>query len=640
MSATFYPQKSSYFGDGPEVCNKNAEIAEKHGFNDLSNIWRYAAMLLHNEVPLEVLSQTHHHESILVIAKESMKHYPGDSGSDSGVDISDDRRHRNSLSGRVKWGNSPLARQAIKELFDHFERLADVQMLAMLSCVFNEPAANGAVPQIELSLSTPETPLMMKTPAFSLDYFPTDAAAWSMYQRTPIPSVSTPRLSQTTPGLYGSLGSSNGPWGSDPASASYSLGETPPLRSNRTSSEHLATQSLSTSPENPRNIRRTNSGLASSFAASLSRPFSITASSSPPNPLPARKRPSPVESMFNSLAPSAITWGNTTVLGSVKEQAQTTPEILSYSDDEEAGNDGQLATCTGISLTMENQNAFDDEGCMSSPLLDPRYSALYAGYRTSYANLLFIWGHPLARLEILKFNGLKDYFSEIDVPENKSYAASLVSNESRTLSHQASPPSSIILGKKDQLPPVLSDQGLDVTGYCLKHESRLEPLTSGTAGGGIGRCERCKTIQRQLRCTICMEPISAVFSSCLSCGCANHQHCLAEYHSFGNTDCPGGCECDCTKKANEGVVESWEVMISALERMKFLDAGSPEKDKAGLEDWDTEDKSDPQLAHLPSRGLGKEFSTLSRRLGRVRTGDWGTTSGKKKASSLRKEDLF
>lgn len=627
------------FGDGPEVCNKNAGIAEKHGFTELADIWRYAAMLLHNEVPLQVLAQTHNQESILVIAKESLKNYSGDSGSDSGVDVSDDRGRRSSLSGRVKWGNSPLARQAISDLFAHFEKLADIQMLAMLSCVFSEPATMDSTSQIDTSLSMPQTPMMMKTPAFSLDYFPTNAAALSMYQEPPVSSSSTPKLAQTGSGLYGSLGSSNGPWGSDPASTSYSFGDTPPLTSNRTSSEHLATQSLSTSPGNPRNIRRTNSGLASTFAASFSRPFSMTASSSPPNPPTTRKRPSPVESMLNSLAPSAITWGNTTVLGSVKEQGQATAEILSYSDNDEVGEGGRLAICTGISLTMENQTAFDDEGCMRSPLLDPRHAALYASYRAAYANLLFIWGHPLARLEILKFNGLKDYFAEVDVPDNKSFAASLLSNGSHTLSRQPSPPSPIIIGKKDQ-PLILLHHGLDVTGYCLKHESRLEPLRTGTAGGGIGRCERCNTIQRQLRCTICMEPISAVFSSCLSCGCASHQHCLAEYLSFGNTDCPGGCECDCTKKASEGIVESWEVMLGALERLRLLDATASEKEKNGLEDWDTEEKSDPPAAHHPSKGLGKGYSTLSRRLGRVRTGEWGTSGGKKKASGLRKEDMF
>ena len=621
-------EEYAIFGVGPEVCEHNANIAEKHGFRDLADIWRYVSMLLHNEVPLEVLDQNHRREPILVIAKDAVKHRREASSSDSGIDVSYDFGRRNSLSGRVKWGTSPLAKELINDLFVYFEHLADVQMLAMLSCVFSEPVAEDAVSHAEINLTQPQTPLTMKTPAFSLDYFPTDLAAWSMYQRTPINSVvSTPKIAQTPSGLYGSMGSSNGAWGSDPASASYSCGETPPLRSNHASSEHLnqQTQSLSTSPENPRSSRRANSGLASSFAASFSRPFSMN-SSSPPNPPPSRKRPSPVENMLNSLAPSAITWGNTTVLGSVKEQGATPRS--SYSDDESTKDDGKPTVCIGINVTMENQNAFDDEGCMSTALLDPSHFALYASYRKTYAELLYIWGHPLARLEILKFNGLKNYFTEPEAPDNKSYAGSILSNDTNHTNHETSPPSPILLGKKQNINGPSSPQGLDVAGYCLKHESRLEPLASGTAGGAVGRCERCKFIQRQLRCTVCMEPIRTVFTPCLSCGCAAHQNCLQEYHSYGNTECPGGCDCDCGEKASQGIVESWEVMMSAIEKMRLLDRkAGKEREGERLEDWDGGEKGDWESVNFPNGGLGRGYSTLSERLGQVRTGDWGMSGG-------------
>lgn len=634
-------EEYAIFGEGPDICEHNAAVAEKHGFRDLADIWRYAAMLLHNEVPLEVLSQSHHHEPILVIARDTLKRHRSHSASDSGIDISyDTQSRRNSLSGRVKWGHNPLAKQFISDLFDHFEQLGDIQMLAMLSCVFNEPESINAVSRAEVHMTQPQTPLSMKTPAFSLDYFPTDAAAWSKYLRTPINSVvSTPKIAQTPSGLYGSLGSSNGAWGSDPASASYSCGETPPLRSNRGSQERLAqhTQSLSTSPDNPRSLRRAHSALASTFSANFPRSFSITASSSPPNPpSSSRKRPSPVENMLSS----AITWGNTTVLGSVKEQYAT--ERPSSSDDGEPKPDWKPAACTGISLTMENQNAFDDEGCMSTSLLDSSHSGRYASYRRAYAELLFLWGHPLASLEVLKFNGLKDFFSEADIPDNKSFA-SLLSNNTHTSNHE--PPSPMFICKKDYSHPLVStaDQGLDITGYCLKHDIRLEPLPSNIGGGAVGRCERCKTTQRQLRCTICMEPISALFTPCLSCGCATHQHCLLEYQSYGNTECPGGCDCDCGAKASLGFVESWEVLTSAIERMRLLDKRAPtafNKGKEPLDEWDGEGRTDWDNIVVPAGTLGMGYSTFSKRLGQVRTGDWGMTSGKKKASSLRKERIF
>ncbi|KAF4637262.1 hypothetical protein G7Y89_g837 [Cudoniella acicularis] len=637
-------QEYAIFGDGPDVCEHNAVVAEKYGFRDLADVWRYAAMLLHNEVPLEVLDQSHRDEPILVVARDALKRHRRDSGSDSGVDVSYDiHGRRTSLSGRVKWGHNPLAKQLITDLFAHFEQLADVQMLAMLSCIFNEPKSKDAVFNSDAHMTQPQTPLSMKTPAFSLDYFPTDAAAWSKYLKTPINSVvSTPKLAQTPSGLYGSVGSSNGAWGSDPASASYSCGETPPLRSNRGSQEHLIqhTQSLSTSPDNPRSVRRANSGLASTFAASFARPFSITSSSSPPNPPPGRKRPSPVENMLSSLAPSAITWGNTTVLGSVKEQ--TISGRSSLSDDENAKDNWKPTVCTDISLKMENQSAFDDEGCISTGLLDTGHSLMYSSYRRTYAELLYLWRQPLPRLEVLKFNGLKEIF-EMDIPDNKSFAASLLSNHTHTSNHEPEPPSPMFLGKRDHIHTVTPiEQGLDITGYCLKHESRLQPLSSNIGGGAVGRCERCKTIQRQLRCTICVEPISALFPPCLSCGCATHQHCLEEYHLSGGVDCPGACGCDCENKASAGLVESWEVLTSAIEQMRLLDAKDfAEHGNEPLTDWHGEEKSEWDNLSVPGGGLGMGYSTtITKKFGRVKHGDWGMSSGKKRASSLRKEQIF
>ncbi|KAG9234497.1 hypothetical protein BJ875DRAFT_495779 [Amylocarpus encephaloides] len=637
------------FGDGPDVCEHNATAAERHGYRDLADIWRYAGILLHNEVPLEVLQQSLRGQPILVIAKDAINRRRRGSGSDSGVDVAYDAQGRpSSLSGRVKWGYSPLAKQFISDLFVHFEQLADIQMLAMLSCIFNEPAQEDSFSHTDFHMPQPQTPLSVKTPAFSLDYFPTDAAAWSKYLKTPINSVvSTPKLAQTPSGLYGSVGSSNGAWGSDPASTSYSCGETPPLRSNRASQENLhinrATQSLSTSPDNIRTFRRVNSGLASSFAASFTRPFSATASSSPPNPPPSRKRPSPAENILSSLAPSSgITWGNTTVLGSVKEQRTT--ETPAYSDDEDAQDDWKPTVCTGISLTMENHSSFDDEGCISCGLLDAGHSSLYVGYRRVYAGLLFLWGHPLAHLEILKFSGLKDLIADADVTETKTYTASILSNHTHKSNHEAGPPSPMVLGKKERHRAIRSsvEQGLNVTGYCLKHEIRLEPLASNAGGGGaVGRCERCKSVQRQLRCVICSEPIDALFSPCLSCGCVTHQSCLIDYHSYGNTECAGGCECDCGQKASDCLAESWEFLTSAIDKMRALEVQSTasNQSKEPLEEWGGEEKSEWDNIAVPGRGLGQQYSTLRGRLGQVRSGDWGMSGVKKKASSLRKVDI-
>src|SRR5438045_1655509 len=106
--------------------------------------------------------------------------------------------------------------------------------------------------------------MSMKSPAFSLDYFPSPDVAWSLFQPTfSVPP--SPRPSNTPLDTHGSVGSSNGLWGSDPVTP-YSTCTTPPLvtKLTRTNGDlndsHI--QNLSTSSEQQIS-RRTNSSIGS-----------------------------------------------------------------------------------------------------------------------------------------------------------------------------------------------------------------------------------------------------------------------------------------------------------------------------------------------------------------------------------------
>lgn len=636
------------FGNGLEVCNHNAVVAKRQGHQDLADIWQYAGMLLQHEVPLEVLDESFHNEPILVIARGMIQHCRRDTGSNSGFDFSNHlQSSRDSMSGRVKWGHSPLAKYLIEDLFDHFESLADVQMLAMLSCIFSEPSTSDEVSRTEMHLSQPETPLSMKTPGFTLDYFPSDEAAWSNLHKAAHSSIagSTLKTSHTPMALYGSVGSSNGgPWGSDPASASYSCGETPPMRYSRGSSEKLPLQgqSVSASQEELRNIRRSNTGLASSIAANITRSFSTTISSSPPN----RKRPSPVETLLSSLAPNSVTWGNTTVFESMRGHGHSGRS--SYSEDETLLNDDKVLPVTGISIALYNQDAFDDDGCMSTALLDISHAQLFSSYRRAYAELLGMWGNQLARLEILKFNSLPDYFARRETSHTaaKAFSESMTSDNEKSSINDIPPPSPIVLGKRAHLNPAAASdtRGLDITGYCLTHDYRLEPLPYGSpdsGGAAIGHCERCKMVKSQLRCVICTEPVSAVYAPCLSCGCVSHPQCLDQYHEGGERQCAGGCDCDCSIKAGMGVVESWEAMMGAIEKMRKLHRAH--KHTKSDEEWDDGDREEWSSVKResglppPPSPTGMGISTLSRRLGQVRSAEWGSGL-RRKGSLLRREE--
>ncbi|KAI0153440.1 WD repeat-containing protein [Pestalotiopsis sp. NC0098] len=556
------------FGDGPEVCYHNARVADKYNRPDLAQVWEYAALLLRNDVPLEILDPAQRKDSVLVVAKNIVTRFK-------------DQRSKNpakSLTGRVKWGHHPLGKDVIKDLFDHFEANADIQMLAMLSCIFSEAAAEDSVAYAESRLTQPETPLPMKAPSFSLDYFPTDASLWHTspaYQSYATSAVTTPGTVHTPSRMPGSWGSQENYWLGDPGSNSYSCGETPPSRTPKdTLSEHDATQSLSTSPE-IRAFRRGNGTLTQGFASSFPRPFTTnTAPSSPPT----RKRPSPGENFLANLTPN-VTWGGNTIIAPISEPTTTRNSI---SDDGLKKDEEQPLVCTSIYVQIEDQSQFDDDGWLSVPLLEPPRAAVYEHYRHTYAELLFMWSLPLPRLEILKFNVLKssthannasqlggldhDSFHEFQSNDNLSHTTlTLTQNGSK---------SPIALGKKEQLQSIVSSsRGLDVVGLCRIHETHLEPVKSiyanASVGGAAGTCDRCKRTQLQLNCVYCREPLDAMYVACFGCGCAMHESCLDEWHSFGETECPAGDECNCVEQAFSGQVESWAVLQGALRQGKI-----------------------------------------------------------------------
>lgn len=216
------------FGDGPTVCLHNSAVARKHGFDDLADIWLLCNLILTNEVPLEILPQERRRDQVLVLARRALVRIKRkDSGLDLQFDEADNVTNPK-LRGRVKWGRHPIVSWLIPSLFDYFEHLADPQMLAMLCCIFSEPAAREGVPSAMAKTRQSHLPMSMEAPAFSLDYFSCPDAAWSLFKSnmstlsmpahskhaTPTYEFGWHRLSKNLD-TYGSHGSSNGPWGSD-----------------------------------------------------------------------------------------------------------------------------------------------------------------------------------------------------------------------------------------------------------------------------------------------------------------------------------------------------------------------------------------------------------------------------------------
>jgi hypothetical protein len=460
------------FGPGPEVCEHNSEVARKHGYEDLADIWMLCKLILNNEVPLEILPQQHRREQVVVLARRALVRIKRkDSGLDLQFDESDNVASPR-LKGRIKWGNHAVVTWVIPAIFDYFERLADTQMLAMLSCIFAEPAAREGVTSAMAKIKQSQLPMSMEAPAFSLDYFPSVDVAWSMFK----PTISIPSTPSNELGLqnlvkdldtYGSHGSSNGPWGSDTVASEpvtpYSTGNTPPILSRTPTlrGAHTTTHTpYSTSPEQTHaTFKRSSTANFASAVAALSRPFANAMSSSPP----VRSR---IDDLSTSAPTSGVTWGITTFYGSgTQEKGSLAPssnkhgkrssfgqadplsmdELVDSDSDYDKFNDDTIFAYDGASdpktesrlgdsdkdtgggrirISLKNQDRFDDEACLSRPLLDMGKDWLYRAWREQYAEMLSGWKLISTRAEVLKFNGLVSYFPP-ERSRNNSRAGSM-----------------------------------------------------------------------------------------------------------------------------------------------------------------------------------------------------------------------
>ncbi|KAG9783038.1 WD40 repeat-like protein, partial [Aureobasidium melanogenum] len=444
------------FGDGPQLCKHNAGIARKACLEDLASVWTLLGLILDDTVPLEVLPDLSQGApidiSVLarnVVTKSSLGY------SSAGV-------VGNKALGRTRWGNHPLASTyLLPAIFDHFERLGDVQMLAMMSCVFASVANQGAIPGdpvIDPCVGFPNN-----TPFPRSDYFPSKAVAKAFLQNdlasegyVLVDSMNAPPCpGMHTTGIHPLHGQTR-PYNSGARQTSQFSSHAHSFIADD-ASDHAQSQSttvsLSTSPEGNRSSHRPASSIPySSARASLSALTQSYSSNSPPNQssssgvAPGLKKYSP----SGSLAPS---WVSSSLFGgqSSSRQPRTSfqgseaasqdsrevgprPSITSSAfrnsrkdSARRSGNKGHdspkpvAGTSSEVQGTTEekkvpkrkrvkthlfNQDKFDLDGYALSPLLGPTLEQRCSGYRASYAHLLDVWQLPIQRCEMLKFDGL------------------------------------------------------------------------------------------------------------------------------------------------------------------------------------------------------------------------------------------
>lgn len=408
--------------------------------------------------------------------------------------------------------------------FCHYEQLADVQMLALLSCVFSEPQGRPKASITGRDRSTPTSSLDYNDSPDGLleglsNYYPSQDIAKAQLARVQ-PDLSVQINFQHMHSGPHSAASSTGPPLSDLSTSGTPPTNYRPLRASFERRESQAT-SLSTSPEQLRHTHRSNSNLgalAASFKSSL--PFSASAASSPPK-MYSKKRLSPAPSYLGTSA-SSMAWNPSDFFAkssTITEDPRSTFS-LSVSDTEEEIT--PVPKKPAFSVKLKNQDQFHNDGYANVPLLDPNQEWQYRAYREAYAHLLYIWDMPLARAEILKYNRP---LTETSSPRKSS---SLLSIGKASLAVTAANS---------------ADLALDFSSRCRSCSSLLPTKNASR------RCSNCSVKQRPLTCILCNTFIRGLSSPCLNCGHVLHACCrellLSQQPDKAPTECPSGCGCIC-----------------------------------------------------------------------------------------------
>ena len=466
----------------------------------------------------------------------------------------------------------------------------------------------------------------MKSPAFSLDYFPSFMAACSVLDAKASKAVIT---GSSKANIYkrGSMDSTNelsiNSSLPDDSLTSLSTRLSPPNSLRRSSRSAL--HSMANSPEQRQRRYR-------SSAANLHIPFNMSASTSPPDP----NRIIEAEGELSTSAPSGgITWGMNTVLhtkanadtgslrmqrvsnndNSVRSRSGYSTQNSQYSIDSEnddfekstfarTRNVGHVSKNYNISVTLKNQNYFDEEAAVSAPLLDPHREFRYKSYRRSYAHLLSIWGLTMQSCELLKFNGLRSNWAE-EWPLSKAADNKITKNSTNG-------GNTAISGLHTS---AAKDDALQVSIVCPDCGSGTNYAEGKTQISGRklrDRCVSCLRYAAKIQCSVCWEPIRGLYKICIECGHATHADCaMANSLDFFGSEfamlCETGCGCNCA--AQNRPFSSLQILVRDEDLRKKRSATLSKQEMNTKREQDKKRRSMARKASGAglSRGLRQSF---------------------------------
>ncbi|CAG8432743.1 7070_t:CDS:10 [Diversispora eburnea] len=394
MMPVNYKLASKYVlrGNDPvEICKRNAQIAAEHNRPDLEQAWILASLILTQTIPNKRMRNSvtnedmfYHERSMNPYAKPLVKRKKNRMSYDTSLE------EFPNLFAKVNWGHHPLGKNLAQDLINHFINLGDIQMVAMLSCVFREPFP----PERKNDLSSSETYFMNSDLLSSSnnDYFNYNNTRYSdKYQMTDFmrSQSSYPGLS-TTFGLVmsESYSSSKGSLGTHPYQfENFGYSATPPTPSIYHYGHSEGTRDPIMVPNSGHSIHHQRRSTFGGGAGSGVRDFSSSVSTTASSPKTPRKS-SPATAGFTG-----------------RHEHFNWPMVYYGNNDKSTELEKKPEKSSGLNLVI-NMDEFDDERRpLSVKLLDDDRSitASHDQFRLAYCEILYHWGFYEARAEVLKF---------------------------------------------------------------------------------------------------------------------------------------------------------------------------------------------------------------------------------------------
>ncbi|EGG24291.1 hypothetical protein DFA_06441 [Cavenderia fasciculata] len=388
------------------------------------------------------------------------------------------------------WPVHPLGRSLIQSFMEYYNKIGDVQTMAMITCVLIISAQQLTKSIINNSLGGGTYSSSSSSSSNQWSSGGGGGDEFSLSGNTGNAGVLTTSLSHPNLTSLAFTG------GNNPSTMSPGITSSmTPLFNSSTPSPNLSVSNLSLNTSTAG--RSPHLGMSASFNTSnLGASFSFD---SPNNNNNNINQPSTSSSSSSASNLNLITGGNTLVnstastllLGQQQQQQQQQQQLQQQYQQQIIHQ--QLLMVQQQQQQQQEQELYQlgsSKFCDPSLcLLDPQLQQFYNHYLNSYGELLFRWGLLEKRIQVLKF-----------------------------LNEHDSAPST----KKVQFQTV-----------CFKCQRTLNNNCV---------CPNCKVYA--VKCSVCHISVRGLSSFCISCGHGGHTDHLKQW--FGKrSDCPTGCKCKC-----------------------------------------------------------------------------------------------